>query len=63
MTMCINAFLSTNSVQCYYTLLLLLQVFLCKDEDNDCHLAVKEVWIDPNFSNDTRQVCLVIVRY
>ena len=40
------------------SLLLSSQVFLCKDEDNDRNLAVKEVWIDPNFSNDTRQVCL-----
>ena len=30
------------------------------DEDNDRLLAVKEVWIDPNFSNDTRQVCMFV---
>jgi len=26
------------------------------DEDGGRQLAVKEVWIDPNFSNDTRKV-------
>ena len=30
------------------------------DEDNDRLLAVKEVWIDPNFSNDTRQVRMFV---
>ena len=28
------------------------------DEDNDRQLAVKEVQVDPNFSNDTRKVYL-----
>ena len=30
---------------------------MCIDEDSDRQLAVKEVWIDPNFS-ETRQVCM-----
>ena len=30
------------------------------DEDNDRLLAVREVWIDPNFSYYTRQVCTFV---
>ena len=30
---------------------------MCIDEDNNRQLAVKEVWVDPNYSNDTRKVC------
>ena len=37
---------------------LLLQVFLCMDEDNKRTLAVKEVEVDPNWSNATKKVYL-----
>ena len=35
---------------------ILLQVFSCFDEDNQRTLAVKEIEVDHNWSNDTKKV-------
>ena len=35
---------------------ILLQVFCCYDEDNQRTLAVKEIEVDPNWSNATKKV-------
>ena len=56
-----------SSIEVHLTLctvnviIILLQVFLCVDVDNDRRLAIKEVWIDPNFSNETKKVQIHLV--